>query len=142
MNTWMRPWRTSDGQQSLGGSRSPAERTFHRGDVPSVRRFAGEFGTRAGIGAAQLADFVLAVNEAAACAVTAGSCAAKLRLWTVGARAFCAVSGGSTPHQGPGSGGPGDVEAVRRRLLHQLCDYVSVQSGPDGVTVLLSMTVT
>jgi hypothetical protein len=141
-NTWMRPWRESDAQLPLGSARSPSERTFRHADVASVRRFAGEFANRTGIGAQQLADFVLAVNEAAACAVAAGSSTARLRLWTAGARAFCAVSGDSMPHQGPGGGRQADVEALRRWLLRQLCDYVSVQSGPDGVTVLLSMTVT
>jgi hypothetical protein len=34
------------------------------------------------------------------------------------------------------------VDALRRRLLNQLCDCVSVESGPDGVTVLLSISVT
>lgn len=142
MNTWIRPSRDSDAQQPLGNARSPSERSFRQADVPSIRRFAAEFADRAGIGAAQLADWVLAVNEAAACAIAAGSCTARLRLWKAGARAFCAVSGDSPPHHGPGGGRQGDVEALRRRLLHQLCDYVSVQSGPDGVTVLLAMTVT
>jgi hypothetical protein len=143
-NNWMRSWRESDAQQQLplGIARSPSERTFRHADVPSIRRFAVEFANRAGIGAAQLADFVLAVNEAAACVITAGSCTARLRLWMAGARAFCAVSGDSMPHHGPGGGMQGDVEALRSWLLHQLCDSVSVQSGPDGVTVLLSITVT
>jgi hypothetical protein len=142
MNTWMRSWRASDARLPLGSAQWPSEQTFGQADVPSIRRFAREFADRAGIGAAQLTDFVLAVNEAAACAIAAGSCTARLRLWTAGARAFCAVSGDSMPHQGPGGGRQGDVEALRRWLLHQLCDNVSVQSGPDGVTVLLSMTVT
>jgi hypothetical protein len=142
MNTWMRRWQASDAQLPLGGARSLAERTFRHGDVPSVRRFAVEFAARAGIGTAQLADWVLAVSEAAACAVARGPSTASLRLWTAGARAFCAVSGGSMPAQGPGNGRQGDVETLRRWLLSQLCDYVSVESGPDGVTVLLSITVT
>jgi hypothetical protein len=142
MNTWMRRWRASDTQLSLGVARSLVERTFRRGDVPSVRRSAVEFGSRAGIGTAQLADWALAVSEAASCAVAWGPCTARLRLWTAGARAFCAVSGDSRPVPGPGGVRPGDVDTLRRWLLHQLCDYVSVESGPDGVSVLLSMSVT
>ena len=141
MNTWIRRWCASDAQLSLGGTRSLVEQTFRYGDVPSVRRFAADFAARVGIGTAQLADWVLAVNEAAACAVASGPCTARLRLWTAGARAFCAVSGDSTLAQGPGGGRQGDVDALRRWLLQQLCDSVSVESGPDGVTVLLSMTV-
>jgi|SRR5450756_240961 len=141
MNTWMRPWRASDSQLPQESTHSASFRTFRRIDIPSVRRFAVEFGARAGIGTARLADFVLAVNEAAACAVGSGTSTAKLRLWMRGQRAFCTVSGDSAPHQGPGGGQQGDVEALRRWLLNQLCDYVSVQSGPDGVQVLLSITV-
>jgi hypothetical protein len=142
MNTWMRRWHASDAQLPLGGVRSLTERTFHHADVPSVRRFAVEFAARAGIGTTQLADWVLAVSEAAACAVARGPSTASLRLWTAGARAFCAVSGGTMPAHGPGSGRQGDVEALRRWLLNQVCDYVSVESGPDGVSVLLSFNVT
>jgi hypothetical protein len=35
----------------------------------------------------------------------------------------------------------GDAERLRRWLLHRLCDHVSVESGPQGVRVLLSMTI-
>jgi hypothetical protein len=142
MNTWMRTWRASDSQLPQETMHSSPMRTFRCLDVPSVRRFAVEFGARAGIGTARLADFVLAVNEAAACVVASETSTARVRLWMTGRRAFCAVSGDDTPHQGPGAGWQGDVEALRRWLLDQLCDYVSVQSGPDGVQVLLSITVT
>jgi hypothetical protein len=142
MNTRMRDWRVADGQMALGGVHSLAERTFRRGDIPSVRRFAMEFGTRAGLGAARLPDFVLAVSEAAACAVTRGPCTAKLRLWASGPRVFFETHGDG--HCGGGPGGPGrpdEAEALRRRLLRQLCDYASVESGPDGVTVNASLGV-
>jgi hypothetical protein len=142
MNTRMRDWRVSDGQMALGGAHSLAERTFRRGDIPSVRRFAMEFGTRAGLGAARLSDFVLAVSEAAACTVTRGPCTAKLRLWASGARVFCEARGDGLSDRGPGGPGrPDEAEALRRRLLRQLCDYACVESGPDGVTVLTSIGV-
>jgi hypothetical protein len=145
MNTRMRDWRVTDGQMALGGAYSLAERTFRRGDIPSVRRFAMEFGTRAGLGAARLSDFVLAVSEAAACAVTRGPCTAKLRLWASGARVFCEARGEGPSDRGPGGasgpGRPDEAEALRRRLLRQLCDYACVESGPDGVTVLTSIGV-
>ena len=34
-----------------------------------------------------------------------------------------------------------EAETLRRRLLHRLCDYASVQAGPDGVTVLAALAV-
>jgi hypothetical protein len=142
MNTRMRNWRATDGQLALGGAHSLAERTFRQGDIPSVRRFATEFGARAGMGAARLSDFVLAVSEAAACAVTRGPCTAKLRLWASGPRVFWETHGDGLADRGPGGPGrPDEAEALRRRLLRQLCDYACVESGPDGVTVLASIGV-
>jgi hypothetical protein len=142
MNTRMREWRVTDGQMALDGTYSLAERNFRRSDIPSVRRFATEFGTRAGMGAARLSDFVLEVSEAAACAVTRGPCTAKLRLWASGSRVFCEAHGDGLSDRGPGGPSrPDEAEALRRRLLRQLCDYARVESGPDGVTVLTSIGV-
>ena len=141
MNTRMRDWRAADGQLALGGAHSLAERTFRQGDIPSVRRFAVEFGVRAGMGAARLSDFVLAVSEAAACTVARGPCTARLRLWASGPRVFCEAHGDSLSHRGPGAGRQDEAEALRRRLLRQLCDYACVEAGPDGVTVLASIGV-
>jgi hypothetical protein len=141
MNTRMREWRLADGQMALGGTHSLAERNFRWGDIPSVRRFALEFGSRAGLGAARLSDFVLAVSEAAACAVTRGPCTAKLRLWASGPRVFFETHGDAMPDRPGGPGRSDEADALRRRLLRQLCDYACVESGPDGVTVLASLGV-
>jgi hypothetical protein len=40
-----------------------------------------------------------------------------------------------------GSAWHGEEAALRRRVLRQVCDYVSVASGPNGTWVLLSMSV-
>lgn len=142
MNNRMRDWRLADEQLVPSGVHCLAERTFRRCDIPSVRRFATEFGTRAGMGAARLSDFVLAVSEAAACAVSRGPCTAKLRLWASGPRVFCEAHGDGLSDRGPGGPGrPDEAEALRRRLLRRLCDYACVQAGPDGVTVLASIGV-
>ena len=81
MDAWMRDWSSSDGQ-ALSSARSIAEKTFRLADIPAIRRFATMFGARAGMGPVRLADFVLAVSEAAACATCHGPCTARLRLWT------------------------------------------------------------
>ncbi len=39
------------------------------------------------------------------------------------------------------AGRPGEEEALRRWVLRQLSDHVSVASGADGMRVLLSMSV-
>jgi hypothetical protein len=100
----------------------------------------------------RLADFVLAVNEAAACATARRPGAARVRLWASGRRAFCEVRGDArvVRRAAPGAAGPGiarpdglcgEEGALRRRVLKQVCDYFSVASGQDGVRVLLSMSV-
>jgi hypothetical protein len=147
MNTRMPGWQTSDGQLPLSTPRGLAERAFRRGDIPAVRQFARAFGARTGIESARLADFVLAVNEAAVCATVWWPCTARVRLWVTGTRAFCDVRGdGILVRRSSRGGWPGgrrgEEEALRRWVLRQISDHVSVASGPDGVRVLLSMTVT
>ena len=173
MDTRRRGWWPSDGRLPLAESRWLAERTFRRDDVPAVRRLAEAFGARAGLGSARLADYVLAVSEAATCATAWGPCIARVRLWMTGRRVFCEVRGNamimrramrgatwqgatcwhgtaahSTVRQGaawqgtqPPDGLHGEEAALRRRVLRQLSDYVSMASGPDGAWVLLSMSV-
>jgi hypothetical protein len=149
MNTRMRGLQASDGQLPISAPHWLTERAFRQGDIPAVRRFAQAFGARRGIRSARLADFVLAVSEAAACATAVGPCTARVRLWVTGSRAFCEVRGNGMllrrSARGDGrvrrGGIPGEEEAMRRLVLKQLSDYVSVASGPDGVCVLLSMRV-
>jgi hypothetical protein len=141
METRMRGWKTSDGQL-LVTTRSLAAKTFRRADIPVIRQFAAAFAARAGMRPSQLTDFALAVSEAAACATSRGPCTAQLRLWTTGSRALCEIIGdGVLLGPGPGDAGRWDDEALRRRLLRQLCDYADVDSDAQGVTVRFSMTV-
>jgi hypothetical protein len=121
-----------------------AEWSFRQADIPAARQFTRAFWTRARLDPARLADFVLAVSEAAAAATARGPGAARLRLWLAGTRAFCEVrcDGLLARHTAPGkSPRAGETEALRGWVLRQLADYVSVTSGPDGARVLLSMTV-
>ena len=142
MNTRMRGWNASDGTLPVS-ARSPAAKTFRQADIPAVRGFATTFAARAGMGTAQLADFVLAVSEAAACATGQSPCtAARLRLWTTGSRALCEVHGdGVLSGLGPRDARHGDAETLRRLLLRQVCDHVCVDTGACGVTVRFSMAV-
>ena len=146
MNTKMRGSQTSDGRLPLGTQDWLTERAFRQGDAPAVRRFTQAFGARAGIAAARLADFVLAVSEATSCTTAVGPCTARVRLWLSGPRAFCEVRGNGmllrrSDRGAPPDGRYGEEEAMRRWVLKQLSDYVCVASGRDGVRVLLSMRV-
>jgi hypothetical protein len=142
MNTQMCGPNAGRGRPVLPVARALAEQTFRLTDIPAVRRTAAAFGARAGMRMAKLSDFVQAVSEAAACGVAQGPCTARLRLWRTGNRAFCEVSGdGTLLSDGPRGARQGDAERLRRWLLQRLCDHVSVESGPQGVHVLLSVTI-
>jgi hypothetical protein len=134
--------RPGNGQLPLPGT-PLAERTFLRSDLPAIRRFAAAFGAGAGIKAGRHADFVLAVSEAAACALAYGPCSARLRLWTSGKRALGEIYADETLlRQGPPGVQQDGAETLRRWLLRQLCDDVSVEPGPHGVTVRFSVVFT
>jgi hypothetical protein len=130
------------GEHLLSAEFSLARLTFKRADLPVVRRFGTAFGARAGMGGIRLTDFVLAVSEAAACAVSHGPCTATLRLWTTGTRVLCEIRGdGVLLGHGPRAAEQGDAEALRRHVLHQICDHARVETGPYGVTVRFSIAV-
>jgi hypothetical protein len=57
------------------------------------------------------------------------------------ARHGTARHGTAWPGTEPPDGLHGEEAALRRCVLRQVCDYVSVASGPDGAWVLLSMSV-
>jgi hypothetical protein len=142
VNTWMPRSAADDGERLMSAMCTLGKLTFRRQELPAVRHFGRAFGIRAGLGSDRRADLVLAVSEAAACALCHGPCAARMRLWTMGTRVFCEVrSDGLLLGQGPGAVEQGDVEGVRRRLLQLICDHVSIERGPYGVTVCFSMSV-
>ena len=142
MSARMNGWQPGSGLLPLPGTPS-AEQTFRQSDLPAIRRFAAEFGARAGIEAGRHADFVLAVSEAAACALAYGSCSARLRLQAVGTRASGEIHADDMPlRQGPRGVRQDGAETLRRWLLRQLCDDVSVEPGPHGVTVRFSVVLT
>jgi hypothetical protein len=116
------------------------ERRFRWLEFPVVRRVAAGFGVFLGIGAAHLADLVLAVSETAACAVCHGATGAVLRLWREGSSVCCEVRGEPAPGRLAGCGD--GAQATRLSLLRQVCDYVCVEADSGGVTVRFAMTVT
>ena len=130
--------------RQAGGTQPPAsgmhritERTFRRGEAKEIRRFAQAFGSRTGLRGGQLPDFVLAVNEAAACAVARWPGTARVRLWSALARVYCEVRAdalvkcdnrrddGADRGLLPG-GRHGEEDALRRQVLRRVCDYFCV----------------
>jgi hypothetical protein len=162
MGTGTRDWQADGGQLRPSVPRWIAERGFRRGDAPEIRRFARAFGSRSGLRDGQLPDFVLAVNEAAGCAIAQWPGAVRVRLWSAGARVYCEVRCDALVRRGTGTGTGagrglppggdrgkgkrqgevrGEEDALRRRVLRQVCDYVCFASEPDATRVLLTMTV-
>jgi hypothetical protein len=128
----------------LSATRSVEERTFDRADLPQLRRLAAGFGARKGMRATCADDFVLAVSEAAASAISHCPYPACLRLWAVGKRVFCEIRGGAgavVPEHGLAAIRQGDAETLRLWVLEQICDDIAVATDPDGVTVRFSMSV-
>jgi serine/threonine-protein kinase RsbW len=141
-NAWLRGWMVGEGEQLLSAMCSVAKLRFRRQELPAVRGFATEFGIRAGMAGARLTDFVLAVSEAAACALSHGAATAGLRLWSTGTRVHCEIRGEvMLPVDGPGRAEQGETDTLRHWLLKQLCDHVSLEPGPYGVTARFSVTV-
>jgi hypothetical protein len=146
MNTRMRAAKDGQARPAHREPRWLAEQAFRKGDVPAVRRLARAFAARAGLASARVADFVLAVSEAAASATAWGPCTARVRLWTTGGRAFCEVRGDalmlrrSTP-AAVLAGRQDEEEALRRLVLQQICEFFSVATGDNGVRVLLAVPV-
>lgn len=126
----------------LSATRSVEELTFDRADLPQLRRLAAGFGARSGMCATCADDFILAVSEAAASAISHGPYPARLRLWAVGKRVFCEIHGGAMLlEHGLAAIRQGDAETLRLWVLEQICDDVAVDTGPDSVTVRFSMSV-
>lgn len=142
MNTRMGGADAARKDRLLSTESSQARLTFRRADLPAVRRFATAFGAHAGMGVQRLADFVLAVSEAAACAVSHGPCTARLWLWTTGSRVFGEIRGdGMLLGVGARAVEQGEAEALRRSLLARICDNARVDDEPQGVTVVFSITI-
>jgi serine/threonine-protein kinase RsbW len=142
MGTKMRGNGNAGNGRVLSATRSVEERTFDRADLPQLRRLAAGFGARKGMCATCADDFVLAVSEAAASAISHCPYPAWLRLWTVGKRVFCEIRGGAVVlEHGLAAIRQGDAETLRLWVLEQICDDIAVATGPDGVTVRFSMSV-
>jgi hypothetical protein len=141
MGTKLRSNGNAGNGRVLSAARSVEERTFDRDDLPQLRRLAAGFGARAGMCPACVNDFILAVSEGAAAAISHGPYPAWLRLWAVGKRVFCEIRGGGMALEHGLAVRQGDAESLRLWVLEQICDDLAVATGPDGVTVRFSMAV-
>jgi anti-sigma regulatory factor (Ser/Thr protein kinase) len=116
------------------------DRRFGRDEITLVRHEVSARLTEAGLGGDRLAGFVLAVNEVVTNVVLHAGGNGRLLLWLVGGSAWCSVT-----DSGPGIPAhylttpeiPEAYEVGGRGiwLAYQLCDEVTVATGPIGTTI-------
>lgn len=116
------------------------DRPFGRDEVVLVRHEVSARLSVAGLNGDRLSGFVLAVNEVVTNVVLHAGGSGRVRLWLAGGSAWCSVT-----DSGPGIPAryltppeiPEAYEVGGRGiwLAHQLCDEVTVATGPIGTTI-------
>jgi anti-sigma regulatory factor (Ser/Thr protein kinase) len=116
------------------------DRTFGRDEITVVRHQATAALRAAGLDGDRLHGFVLAVNEVITNVVLHAGGHGRIVLWLTGGSAWCTVT-----DSGPGIPGhflsppemPETFKVGGRGiwLAYQLCDEVSVATGPIGTTI-------
>jgi anti-sigma regulatory factor (Ser/Thr protein kinase) len=134
---------TEPGNAAVGARAEPPsllDRTFGRDDITVVRHEVGAALRRAGLAGDRLQGFVLAVNEVITNVVLHAGGHGRIVLWLTGGSAWCTVtdSGPGIPQQYLHQPEMPEAFEVGGRgiwLAYQLCDEVSVATGPIGTTV-------
>ena len=116
------------------------DRWFGRDEVAMVRREVSGRLAAAGLGGDRLRGFVLAVNEVITNVVLHAGGEGRAVLWLAGGSAWCTVtdSGPGIPARYLRQPEVPSTYAVGGRgiwLAHQLCDEVTVATGPAGTTI-------
>ncbi|WP_344518123.1 ATP-binding protein [Paractinoplanes durhamensis] len=140
--------RSAPGVESRGAAASPSpvdagqllDRRFGRDEIAVVRHEVNGRLTGAGLVGDRLHGFVLAVNEVITNVVLHAGGQGRVVLWLAGDSAWCTVT-----DSGPGIPArflrppevPEAFEIGGRGiwLAHQLCDEVTVATGPIGTTI-------
>jgi anti-sigma regulatory factor (Ser/Thr protein kinase) len=129
---------------------SPAElpflldRRFGREEITAVRHQVANHLAAAGLDGDRLQGFVLAVNEVITNVVLHAGGPGRIVLWLTGSSAWCTVtdSGPGIPERYLGEPATPSAFEVGGRgiwLAYQLCDEVTVATGPIGTTVGMRM---
>jgi anti-sigma regulatory factor (Ser/Thr protein kinase) len=117
---------------------------FGYDDLAATRHAVARHAARAGLAGQRLEDFVLAVNEILTNAVRHADGGGTLRLWCIGGRLLCEVtdSGGGIPADLIDVQPPPIALAPGGRglwIARQLCDELTVATGPAGTAVRLAV---
>jgi anti-sigma regulatory factor (Ser/Thr protein kinase) len=118
---------------------------FGRVDVADIRHAVAREAATAGLTGQRLDDFVLAVNEIITNAVRHTDGRGRVRLWTAGTVLSCEVTDtgdGIPPDWVEPTPPPATLVPGGRGLwmARQLCDELTVDTGPAGTVVRLSIT--
>jgi anti-sigma regulatory factor (Ser/Thr protein kinase) len=118
------------------------DRAFVSTEITVVRHEIGDRASAAGLRGDRLDGFILAVNEVITNVVLHAGGRGWIRLDVDGASVVCVVAdaGGGIPEQHlAGDSLPGAFEVGGRGLwlAHQLCDAVTIDSGPHGTTIAM-----
>jgi anti-sigma regulatory factor (Ser/Thr protein kinase) len=116
------------------------DRLFGREEITLVRHEVTGSLTSAGLGGDRLHGFVLAVNEVVTNVVLHAGGQGRLTLRLAGDSAWCTVTDsgpGIPPHYLSSPEVPGAFEVGGRGiwLAYQLCDEVTMATGPIGTTI-------
>jgi len=121
------------------------DRTFGRDDITVVRHQVTDRLTGAGLGGDRLQGFVLAVNEVITNVVLHAGGHGHIVLWLTGGSAWCTVTdaGPGIPERYLSPPEVPEAFEVGGRgiwLAYQLCDEVTMATGPIGTTVGLRIS--
>jgi anti-sigma regulatory factor (Ser/Thr protein kinase) len=116
------------------------DRAFGRNEITVIRHQTADALRSVGLGGDRLQGFVLAVNEVITNVVLHAGGHGRIVLWLTGGSAWCTVtdSGPGIPdHYLTPAEMPEAFEVGGRGiwLAYQLCDEVSVATGPIGTTI-------
>ncbi len=120
----------------------PSELAFDRRSLVSLRGLVSEQAANAGLGAAKIADLVLAVSEVATNSLRYGGGHGTLRTWQEADALVCEIcDAGHINHPLVGRERPTTNAGNGRGLwlVNQLCDLVELRSFSAGTTVRLRM---
>jgi anti-sigma regulatory factor (Ser/Thr protein kinase) len=121
------------------------DRTFGRDDITLVRHEVQTSLSGSGLGDDRLPGFVLAVNEVITNVVLHAGGHGRIVVWVAGGSAWCTVtdSGPGIPqrfHGGPEVPETFEVGGRGIWLAYQLCDEVTMATGPIGTTIQLRIS--
>ncbi len=119
------------------------DRLFQPGEIGRVRHQVAGLAREAGLTGDRLDGFVLAVNEIVTNVILHAGGEGRIRLRVADGAVYCTVldAGAGIPAEQISPDQPPDVLDVGGRgiwLAHQLCDTVTIASGPTGTSIELS----